>query len=99
MTKQWTAKWPYIVSAVFQIVKIMVKKVTFIGFTVADRPPPGSAPVCSGAGTSVGRGGGSKKLRAMETYEKQKKCYQLCLLLFNNNVDLKKNKRNYRKFV
>jgi len=35
----------------------------------------------------------------METYEKQKNRYQLCLLLFDNNVDLKNNKRNYRKFV
>ena len=38
----------------------------------------------------------------METYKKQKKNrYQLCLLLFNNNVDLKNNKGNwtYRKFV
>ena len=42
---------------------------------------------------------GSKKLRAMETYEKQTNWYQLCLLLFNNNVDLKNNKRNHRKFV
>jgi len=33
----------------------------------------------------------------METYEKQNNRYQLCLLLFNNNVYLKNNKRNYRK--
>jgi len=38
-------------------------------------------------------------LRTMETYEKQKNPYQLCLLLLNNNVDLKNNKRNYRKFT
>jgi len=35
----------------------------------------------------------------METYEKQKNRYQLCLLLFNNNVGLKNNKRNYRNFL
>jgi len=35
----------------------------------------------------------------METYENQRNCYQLCLLLFNNHVDLKINERNYRKFV
>jgi len=29
----------------------------------------------------------------MKTYEKQKNRYQLCLLLFNNNFDLKSNKR------
>jgi len=29
----------------------------------------------------------------MKTYEKQKNRYQLCLLLFNNNFDLKNNKR------
>jgi len=40
-----------------------------------------------------------KMLRTMETYEKQKNPYQLCLLLLNNNVDLKNNKRNYRKFT
>jgi len=40
-----------------------------------------------------------KKLRAMEIYEKQKNRYQLCLLLFNNNVVLKNNKVNHRKFV
>jgi len=37
-----------------------------------------------------------KKLRAMETYEKQKNRYQLCLLLLNNHVGLKNNKRNHR---
>jgi len=35
----------------------------------------------------------------METYEKQKNRYQLCLLLFSNNVDLTNNKRNYRKLI
>jgi len=37
----------------------------------------------------------------MEIYEKQKNRYQLCLLLFNNNVDLKNNKVNqvfFRRF-
>jgi len=33
----------------------------------------------------------------METYEKQKHCYQLCLFLLINNVDHKNNNRNYRK--
>jgi len=42
-------------------------------------------------------GGAVKKLRAMEIYEKKR--YQLCLLLLNNNVDLKINTGNYRKFV
>jgi len=47
---------------------------------------------------NIGRAGAAvKKLRAMEIYEKNR--YQLCFLLFNNNVDLKNNKRNYRKFV
>jgi len=30
----------------------------------------------------------------MKTYEKQKNRYQLCLLLFNNNVDLKQGSEN-----
>ena len=34
-------------------------------------------------------GGAVKKMRVMEIYEKQKNRYQLCLLLLNNNVDLK----------
>jgi len=43
------------------------------------------------AGTAVGQG-------TMQTYKiKKKKRYQLCLFLFNNNVGLKNNKRNYRK--
>jgi len=33
----------------------------------------------------------------METYNKQKNCYQLCLFLFGNDVDLKNNTRNFRK--
>jgi len=32
----------------------------------------------------------------MKTYEKLKNRYQLCSLLFNNNVDLKNNKRNWK---
>ena len=40
VTKQWTPKWPYIANVVFQIFKIIVKKDTFVGFTVGDRPPP-----------------------------------------------------------
>ena len=35
----------------------------------------------------------------MEIYEEQKNRYQLYFLMFNNNVDLKNNKGNYRKFV
>ena len=47
---------------------------------------------------SSGRAGGAvKMLGAMETYNKQKNRYQLCLFLFINNVDLKKNNINYRK--
>jgi len=30
VTKQWTAKWPYIAIAVFQLHKIVVNKVTFL---------------------------------------------------------------------
>jgi len=37
-----------------------------------------------------GAGGTVTELRAMGTYKKQKKCYQLFLLLFSNNVDRKK---------
>jgi len=33
----------------------------------------------------------------METYKKTKNRYQLRLFLFNNNVNLKNNNRNYRK--
>jgi len=36
--KQWTAKWPYIVNAVSEMQKNMVKKVTFLGFRGSDRP-------------------------------------------------------------
>jgi len=53
----------------------------------------------SDAGTFIGLGGGSKKLRTMEIHVKQKDRYQLWLLLFNNSVDLKNNEVNYRKFV
>jgi len=42
VTKQWTAKWPYIANAVFWIVKMMVKEVTFAGFRGAISHP-GSA--------------------------------------------------------
>jgi len=49
---------------------------------------------------NIGRAGEAvKTLRAMETYEKQKNRYHLCLLLFGKNVDLKNNKRICRKFV
>jgi len=40
------------------------------------------------AGTAVGQGG-KRKWRAMEAIKKQKSPYQLCLLLFRHNVDLK----------
>jgi len=43
--------------------------------------------------------GAVKKLRAMKTYEKPKNRYQLCLLLFNNHVGLKNNKRIYKTCV
>jgi len=49
------------------------------------------------AGAAVGQGGTVKQLRAIGTYKKTKKRYQLCLFLFINNVDLKDNNRNYRK--
>jgi len=48
------------------------------------------------AGTAAGQWGG-ENLRPMDTYKKQKNHHQLCLLLLNNNVDLKNNKRNCRK--
>ena len=32
VTKHWMAKWPYITSAVFRIVQIMVNKVTSVSF-------------------------------------------------------------------
>ena len=49
---------------------------------------------------NIGRAGEEAKLlRAMETYKKQKNRHQLCLLLLNNIVDLKNNKRDYRKFA
>jgi len=38
VTKQWTAKWPYIANFVFRIAKIMVNKVTFAGFWRGNRP-------------------------------------------------------------
>jgi len=47
---------------------------------------------------SSGKAGGAvKMLGAMETYNKQKNRYQLCLFLFINNVDRKNNNINYRK--
>jgi len=44
--KLWTAKWPYIANAVFELYKIMVNKVTFVGFGGRSSQflPPGSAP-------------------------------------------------------
>jgi len=45
----------------------------------------------------AGAAGAVKQLRAMETFQKQKNRYQVCLFLFINNVDLKNNNRNYRK--
>jgi len=38
MAKQWTTEWSYIANAGFRIVKIMVNKVTFVGFMGGDRP-------------------------------------------------------------
>jgi len=50
------------------------------------------------AGTAAGQRA-VNELGAMQTYKKQKNCYQLCLFLFSNNVDLKNNFRNYRKTI
>ena len=50
-----------------------------------------------GSRNSSKAGGAVKELRAIETWKKQKERYQLCLFLQSNNVDLKKNSRNYRK--
>jgi len=80
VTKQWTPKWPYIANAVFQIFKIMVKKVTFVGFSWGDRPSPWIRPCVQRRQNIGGAKGTAKRLRAMETYEKQRKRYQLCLL-------------------
>jgi len=42
VTKQWTAKWPYIANAVFRIVQYHREKVTFGGFREGITPiaPP-----------------------------------------------------------
>ena len=49
---------------------------------------------------NIGRAQGTaKKFRALEIYGKEKNCYQLCFLLFNNNVYLKNNEADYRKSV
>ena len=49
---------------------------------------------------NIGRAWGpAKKFRALEIYGKEKNCYQLCFLLFNNNVYLKNNEDDYRKCV
>jgi len=56
--------------------------------------------ICAQRCWNVARARGAvKKLRAMKTYEKQKNRYQLCLLLFNNHVGLKNNKRNYKTCI
>jgi len=31
MAKQWASTWPYVVNAVLELYKIMVKKATFVG--------------------------------------------------------------------
>ena len=38
VTKQRTAKWPYIANLVFALYKIMVNKVNFRSFRGGDRP-------------------------------------------------------------
>jgi len=43
VTKQWTAKWPYISNAIFRLVQMMVKRVAFVGLKEGD-PPRGSVP-------------------------------------------------------
>ena len=53
--------------------------------------------ITRGAGTAVGQGR-SKKVEDNRNLWKTKKSLPICLLL-NNNVDLKNNKRNCRKFV
>jgi len=50
----------------------------------------------SGAGAAVGQGG-SNNVGGNRNLQKTKNNYQLCLFLFSNYVDLKNNKRNYRK--
>jgi len=44
MAKQWASTWPYVVNAVLELYKIMVKKATFLDFG-GRLPPPGSVPV------------------------------------------------------
>ena len=39
VTKQWTAKWPYISNAIFRLVQMMVKRVAFVGLKEGDPPP------------------------------------------------------------
>jgi len=49
---------------------------------------------------NIGRaGGGSKIVEGNGNLRKTKNRYQLYLLLLNNIVDLKNNKRDYRKFA
>jgi len=50
------------------------------------------------AGTSIRLERGSKKVEGNGNLWNTKKSLSICLLLFNN-VDLKNNKGNYRKFV
>jgi len=40
VTKQWTAKWPYIANIVSEFHKVMVNKVTFVGFNGGGVDPP-----------------------------------------------------------
>jgi len=47
-------------------------------------------------GAAVGQGS-SKRAEGNGNLQKTKNCYQLCLFLFINSVDLKNNNRNYRK--
>jgi len=54
-------------------------------------------PCIQGRWSSGKAGAAVKELRAMETFQKQKNRYQVCLFLFINHVDLKNNNRNYRK--
>ena len=57
------------------------------------------AAVARDAGTLVGQGCRKKVEGNGNLWKTKKNRYQLCLLLFNKNDDLKNNKRSSRKFV
>jgi len=49
------------------------------------------------AGGAAGQGAAVKQLSAIGTKKNKKPVINYVLFLFNNNVDFKKNNRNYRK--